>query len=425
MVRLSPLVVACCALLVACATDPVASPGNDVSTSDAGSGESDVSDSTVAPAPELQFTALTLEGDRHRVTDMAFLPGGAELLLIEKSGTVAHYTLDGDTASLLGEFVVPGIDDGNDCGLLSLAVDPGFEDNSLFYIGLCVSAQESQIRRYTLDATDYEGVPISEALIQSVVEPAADKLEHAVGSIGFDDEGVMWALYGEKWQKPKAQDTTSPLGSLHRFVPNREPGGSGLEPAAGNAFDGSGDDLATLYAWGLRSPWRGTLDPYGRYWIGDVGADGFEELNLVTEPGQNFGWPECEGPCDPAVEGLRDPVTSFTHSDSHDYLLDDPDAQPASFHVGWVSPMYEDRGNDRYDGRLTDRVLFGDLCVGWVRAIQVDDGHLVLDAHAGHLEYPAGWAQGEDGYLYVVTHGHCVWNKPATDSTLYRVRLAD
>ena len=54
-----------------------------------------------------------------------------------------------------------------------------------------------------------------------------------------------------------------------------------------------------VFALGLRSPWKGVYDARRRHWlIGDVGASDVEELNLLSAPAQNFGWPIAEGRAD-------------------------------------------------------------------------------------------------------------------------------
>ena len=82
--------------------------------------------------------------------------------------------------------------------------------------------------------------------------------------------------------------------------------GSGF--AVLNPFcDGDPNSVASkIWASGLRNPFQMTVkplrpgDPYdngpGVVYIGEVGGGGFEEVNAITEGGQNFGWPCWEGP---------------------------------------------------------------------------------------------------------------------------------
>src|SRR5690606_9941889 len=61
-----------------------------------------------------------------------------------------------------------------------------------------------------------------------------------------------------------------------------------------------------IYLWGLRNPYRFTFDrETGELWVPDVGQNLFEEINVVTAPG-NMGWNLNEGlhrfhPDDPNV----------------------------------------------------------------------------------------------------------------------------
>ena len=73
--------------------------------------------------------------------------------------------------------------------------------------------------------------------------------------------------------------------------------------------------------------------------------------------------------------------------------------------------MYDARrsNTDPYDGELTDRVLFGDICQGFLRLLQVDGrGQAVHDVHVGHLEQMTGLDQAPDGYFYVTSYGSCM-----------------
>lgn len=65
---------------------------------------------------------------------------------------------------------------------------------------------------------------------------------------------------------------------------------------ADNPFnDASGANLEEFYAIGLRNPYRFAHDPVSnRTWIGDVGQDSREEIDILAAGG-NYGWPFREG----------------------------------------------------------------------------------------------------------------------------------
>lgn len=59
---------------------------------------------------------------------------------------------------------------------------------------------------------------------------------------------------------------------------------------------GTGEFLEEFYATGLRQPFRMTYDPpTGNFWLGDVGASKWEEVNIMDKPGLNFQWNFKEG----------------------------------------------------------------------------------------------------------------------------------
>ncbi len=395
-------------LASACTADAPAPPPGETGAATTQDSTTSETEAPVGTFVGLQFEELEAEGDWGMVTDARFIPGTDQLLVLEKSGRVGHLRLDGDRLVLLGSFVVNDVYSVLDCGLISLALDPDFATNGLLYIGLCSSEQNSDIRRYTLDTANHARAPQTEALILRVGDPEAPKPWHNVGSIGFDPDGTMWALFGDKKVIANGQAVDTPLSSLVRLVPNREPAGAGYTVPQGNAFAEEADGHPLIYATGLRSPWKGLRDSTGRYWFGDVGANGFEEINVITAAGQNFGWPLAEGACADDCEGLVDPLTTWAHDSVSRYAAEDPDAVPTNARVAYVALELEAVDNDPYHGALDQTIVFGDYCQGWVRGARLgDDGTLVDDRHLGHLHVPSAWTRGRDGFVYAATFGKC------------------
>lgn len=401
-------------------------------SSDAPPGPEPGDDSSPSPTPDVEglgddwvfeFEALSLPRDHRSVTEFRFVPNRSELLLLELDGTVTHYALEGSALKELGSFTVPGSYQDLDCGLISVAFDPDWESNGYVYFGLCYSEISSGVSRFVWDGQSYD---IGEgAVILEANDPRSERPWHNVGAIGFDAQGYLWALFGEKVLADNGQRTENILGGVARVVPNREPDGSGSEPAPDNPWiDEPGFD-PRLYAYGLRSPWRGHLDSAGRLWLGDVGADTFEEINVVPAGGgTNHGWRDCEGPCD--APGTTNPVTFWNRSSEHAYVLADEDPEPRKARVAWVGVEWRDRGVDPYEGKLAGRIPFGDMCVGYVRVAALDDANqLIEDRHVGHMHGVSGWDQGPDGYLYMSTYGECVSDTTNQGGGLWRVKLVN
>lgn len=364
----------------------------------------------------LAFQAIEVEGGLSMPTELRFLPGGEELLIAEKDGLIVHLRLEGERARRLGELDVPGVYSDLDCGLVSFALDPDFAANGYLYAGLCDSLTHSSIVRLTFRPGDPAATTASAVEILRTGDPAAARPWHNIGSIGFDSSGAMWALFGDKWVKENGQDLDDQLGAVVRIIPSREEGVGGHTPAPDNPFIGMAGRHPDVYATGLRSPWRGALDGAGRLWIGDVGSSRVEEINVLKAPGENFGWATHEGPCETSCARMRDPVTWWRHEDAtSDYLKDDRERLDTSRRVAWVGVEQRPPAGreDPYGGALAGRMIFGDFCVGFVRAMTLDDQEQpVVDQHLGHLAYPSSWDQAGDGSLIATTFGLCETDRP-------------
>lgn len=109
----------------------------------------------------------------------------------------------------------------------------------------------------------------------------------------------------------RSQMLSSLSGKLLRLNPET---GDGM--SSNPFFDASAPRSAKSRIWalGFRNPFRMSVKPgvgstnpsagdIGEVFVGDVGFGQAEELNIVTAPGQNFGWPIYEGSAPSAEEG--------------------------------------------------------------------------------------------------------------------------
>ena len=235
------------------------------------------------------------------------------------------------------------------------------------YLTRCLDIRRSSLTCHVLEPS---GALAGEAEILVVsLDQDPPEYWHRFGSFGFEPDGeTMWVLIGDHFVRRTAQDPSTPFGSVLRIVPDRSAAGAGFTAASGNAFEAGGGD-PSVYAYGLRSPWRGTRDQQGRLFIGDVGERRREEVNLVSAPGQNLGWPRYEGACSESCEGLTNPLTTYGRSSEEPYVFDDPDTNPQTRRAVWVGEVYENPSVQRYHGLFDERVVFGDFYTGWVRAL--------------------------------------------------------
>ena len=404
-----------CTLLAACTSEPIHdNPGQQPEP--------------VLALP-LRFEPIELVGEPDDLTDFVFLPDGEEMLVMSKVGELYHYRLRGEgdaapvTAEPLGRFQLSNVSSETDCGAISLVLDNAFEENGWFFVSKCTSRQGSGVYRYRFDAGDYGAIDGSEVLVIEAEEPAAQRAWHNVGSLNMDAQGHLWVPFGDKTIDWHAQELADNLGAIVRIVPNRDRNGSGYEPALDNPFAGEEDKSADIYAYGVRSPYRAVLDGEGRLWFGDVGSAVAEEINVITRPGQNFGWSNAEGTCQENCADLTDPVFTWDRSGDHDFIVEDPEAPAINARVATAGLAYDASLHDRYAGLLDDRVIYGDMCVGFLRAARFSDDHVVSDEYVGHLRTVASLRQSADGYIYALSLGNCqtdVTREIDTTSRLFR-----
>jgi glucose/arabinose dehydrogenase len=373
----------------------------------------------------LYFERIALGGGPVHPTELKFLPKEAtegsrlEFLLLEKEGTLSHYAISGGDTELLGSFTLPVYVPG-DCGLISLAIDPDFVSNRHVFVGYSSDRKTNVVSRLTFDTSDYAAIPASKTDVIVVNEPAAVTGWHNVGAIGFEPNGVMWALFGDKEVDEDAQDPAKNLGKLLRIVP--DPSGTGYVPAPDNPFIGKPGMSPDVYALGLRSPWRGAVDAAGRHWIADVGANDYEEIDIAHAPGMNFGWPDAEGACEESCSTFSDPTAGWGRSSDERYVREDPDVTASEHRTIWVAGPYGRAGIDRYRGRLEGAMLVGDFFGGWIRGMRLgEDRALELDVPLGHLPATVAWDEAPDGYFYAVTYGSYEGKEDVEDvARLYR-----
>ncbi|HEX2873788.1 MAG TPA: PQQ-dependent sugar dehydrogenase [Polyangiaceae bacterium] len=377
----------------------------------------------------VEFEELSLDTEPTFITDFVFYPGSdTDFLALDKSGQLLRFEMSETSAKLVSKRQVAGVYDNLDCGAISLAFEPDLAEGNYLYVGTCSSLSHSEVLRLDLD-DEQNVVEGSEVTILRVGSTGATRPWHNVGSIGFEPGGVLWALFGEKVQGAPSQDLAQDLGKLLRVVPSREPGVGGFEPAPDGPLVDSADAAQSVFALGLRSPFRGTRDSRGFYWIGDVGSDAFEEINVTKTPLTNFGWPDREGPCSDCGDSTT-PAFFWERGAKPDYIADDPDVESTLGRVAWAGPEVLAHQPDRYGGRLAGSVLFGDFCAGFLRQGRVDDdGIPSLDAPLGHLNNVGALRQHSDGFVYAITFGRCqtdVKNKADEPfSRLYRMLPKD
>jgi len=131
-----------------------------------------------------------------------------------------------------------------------------------------------------------------------VIEIAQPQRWHNGGMMEFGPDGYLYIGAGDGGPggdpNNEAQNTDNLLGGILRIDVN---GAQPYEVPPDNPFvDGDGAD--ELWAYGLRNPWRFSIDAETeRIYIADVGQSAREEINVapIDEGAINYGWKRLEG----------------------------------------------------------------------------------------------------------------------------------
>lgn len=324
-------------------------------------------------------------------------------------------------------------------GLLSVAFNPGYKTNGLFYIyytqensptdkkyqnGLPTAfPYHSVVSEWKVSANDPDKADMgSERIIWTIPEPYWN---HKGGELCFGPDGYLYLGLGDggRGDDPfgNGQSTSSWLGKMLRIdVNTRTTLGKGRHvehlqygipsdnPFVDEDYMGGVGPKHEIYAYGFRNPWRYSFDrKTGALWVGDVGQDLWEEIDLVKKGG-DYGWSIREGahhfkPGPPGAE-LIDPIIEYPHKES---LLKDSKISNGGIGTS-VTGGYVYRGKD-YPS-LDGIYIYADYTLGTIWGLRYDyDANKMTDQGVmlKQKENITSFAQDNDGELYVLMeNGH-------------------
>lgn len=246
------------------------------------------------------------------------------LFVTEKRGVIKVLKIAGSgSPSLIGTFL--DIDSlvggsttvGGEQGLLGLAFHPDYRTNGYFFVNYTNNSGHTVIARYRVSAGDPNVADPSSALIlMTITQPQPN---HNGGWMDFGPDGYLYIATGDggsgndPWNN--AQNLNTKLGKMLRIDPNVTGSSPAFFVPSSNPLAGGGGD-STIWAYGLRNPWRCSFDRLtGDLWMGDVGQGAREEVNF-QEAGatdlRNYGWRCKEGNLCTGLSGCTCPSASLT-----------------------------------------------------------------------------------------------------------------
>ena len=279
-------------------------------------------------------------------------------------------------------------------GLLGLAIDPTNEQYLYIYYS-AADPRRSVISRFTLSPNHSTADPGSELVILEVEQPYAN---HNGGQLAFGSDGYLYIGLGDGGSAGdplgNGQDMSTLLGAILRIdVSQTTPEHPYAIPSDNPFADWPGaDGRGEIWAYGLRNPWRFSFDrDTGELWVGDVGQNRWEEIDLIR-PGGNYGWNVLEGnhcfrPGDGCQrEGMTTPIWEYSL-----------DGEPCSVIGGYV-----------YRGSaipwLKGAYVYGDYCSGKVFGLRHIDDEVIEHQQLADTDLSImSFAQNNDGELYLLS----------------------
>ncbi len=329
--------------------------------------------------------------------------GGGLLYVVERAGRIRVMTESGKMRGTLLDLRGRVGTDG-ERGLHAVAFHPNFKKNGKFYVHYNTPAGNTRVVEYRQRKTGQE---VSAGSGRTLLDFPRPEWNHNGGWLGFGPDGYLYIALGDGGGNSpgdpfgNGQDKNDLFGSILRINVDK---GSPYAIPKGNPF-ANGGGRKELWNYGLRNPWRASFDrKTGDLWIGDVGQDQVEEIDVQREGkgGLNFGWGIMEGSrchkrANCSTKGLTLPVAEFPHG-----------AKGCSVVGGYV---YRGEAQPLLHGAY----LFTDYCSKTIFALDAAKAKAGADLTPKRLLRKAdsvfvSMGEGDDGELYVVSIGGGIYH---------------
>jgi glucose/arabinose dehydrogenase len=344
----------------------------------------------------------TIAQDFQQPTVITAPPGDDRLFVAQRVGVIR--ILDADRQLLSPAFLDLSdrvVANGIEQGLLGLTFHPDYATNGRFFVYYTDAGGRRQLSEFQVSVSDPNiANPDSERVVIELEQPENSvDIRHYAGQLNFGPDGYLWISSGDGADsRAQAQNPNTFFGKVWRIDVD-----SGTEPYAvppDNPFV-SGGGLPEVWAYGLRNPWRFSIDAVdGLIYIGDVGHADQEEVDVVSidEGGYNFGWSDMEGTrcfhkqdCDSA--DYTSPAITYSHTEG------------CAITGGYVY-----RGNEIPE--LDGTYFYSDWCNEWIRSFKFVDGQVTEETDwtedLGKIGQINSFGIGGDGEMYAVTYDGAV-----------------
>lgn len=359
--------------------------------------------------PERLYSKLRFKG----TTLLDVLPGTGHLLVGEQSGKIYLLPLDRN-AEQAAVFLdcKQLVDQMNSAAkpafaleaLYGMAFDPDFAKNRYCYVCYVIRSTDgssgqmadgTRVSRFQVTQTDPPACDIAtEKLMLSWLQGG-----HNGGCLRFGLDGCLYISTGDGGfafppdGRKAGQDLSTLLSKILRIDVRKPDGDRPYTIPADNPFVNLAGARAETWAYGLRNPWKMSIDrKTGDLWVGDVGWELWELVYRVNK-GDNFGWSIVEGKQPVHAEGQLGPTPIIPAT------MEIPHTDGASITGGFVY-----RGKQFPD--LVGTYVFGDWETRRIWGAKVTEEGKLSEKHEliDPIVRIVDFAESTEGELYLLDH---------------------
>ena len=324
------------------------------------------------------FTDAVVASGLNNPTAFALAPDGR--IFVCQQGGALRVIKNG--ALLATPFLTVPVDSTGERGLLGVAFDPNFVSNQLVYIYYTATTPTIHNRISRFVASGDVALAGSETIIMDLPNLSA-ATNHNGGAIHFGQDGLLYVAVGDNANGANAQTLATRLGKMLRIT------STGGIPTNNPFFNTATGDNRAIWALGVRNPFTFSFqNGTGRMFINDVGQNTWEEINDGIA-GSNYGWPNCEGFCNPPNASFRDPIFAYMN-----------DINTCAITGG---AFYNPTVN-QFPAQFVGSYFFADFCGNWIRRLDPANGNAVTDFATG-VSSPVDLRVSPDGFLYYLARG--------------------
>ncbi len=332
------------------------------------------------------FTQKKLtNGGIAEATALAHAPDG-RIFIAERGGNVKVFQNGAVTTVHTAQTVTDA-----EQGLLGITLHPNFATNGKIYIFYT----NTQMTYHYIDAltitANNQVTSVNRVMqLDSIINGA-----HNGGALLFR-QGYLYVAVGESNSASWSPRLDTYRGKILRLTEDGQ-------PAPGNPYydtPGANRQQRSIWARGLRNPWKMALDPLSqKIFVMDVGGD-YEEINDVTNPdpakGYNYGWSQ------DGKTGSGQAAGTITGAYYYDHSNDKGGC-------AITSGVFFNPPATNYPPEYRNKFFFTDWCRDWYRFVDVNN----LTPQSQYTEFaPKGFTRilgtsvGNDGNIYYIEYAN-------------------